>query len=67
MKNQETKVRLLIPVTKWNEKHPYPSVSQLRWHIFRPENGFEKCIVRIGKRVLIDEEAYFEWVHHQNK
>ncbi len=67
MEQQETKVRSLIPVSKWNERHPYPSVSQLRWNIFRPVNGFEKCIVRVGKRVLIDEEKFFEWIDNQQK
>ena len=34
----------------------------MRWLIFKShENGLYKAIVRIGRRVLIDEDAFFEW------
>lgn len=57
----------LIPATKWNEYHDYPSIGGLRHLIFHAEkNGFHKCIRRIGRRVLIDEDRYFEWVEDQN-
>ncbi len=53
----------LIPVTKWNEHHEFPSVSSLRWLIFNAEKtGFDKVIRRVGRRVLIDEAAFFAWV-----
>jgi hypothetical protein len=58
----------LIPVTKWNEYHPWPSVSGLRFLIFNEHsNGFHKCVLRIGRRVLIDEEQFFEWARNQQK
>jgi hypothetical protein len=28
-------------------------------------NGFDKVIRRIGRRVLIDEAAFFEWANSQ--
>lgn len=57
----ETKTRL-IPVTKWNDYHIYPPIGGLRHLIFYEKtNGFDHCIVRIGRRVLIDEDKYFEW------
>ena len=53
----------LIPVPQWTEFHTWPSVSGLRWLIFQEEtNGFHSCIKRVGRRVLIDERAFFEWV-----
>lgn len=65
--NGEAVVRRLIPVTKWPEYHDHPSVGGLRHLIFHAEsNGFSKCIKRIGRRVLIDEPRYFEWVDEQN-
>ena len=59
--------RKLIPVTKWNEHYEFPTVSGLRWLIFNEkENGFERCVRRIGRRVAIDEAEYFRWVDEQN-
>lgn len=58
----------LIPVTKWEEYHPWPSESGLRYLIFNAQrNGFHICVRRIGRRVLIDELRFFEWVEQQNK
>ena len=52
----------IIPVTKWPEYHAWPSVAGLRWLIFNAKiNGFEQCIIRKGRRVLISEQRFFEW------
>jgi hypothetical protein len=57
----------LIPLTKWNDYHPDPSVCALRMLAFNKDrNGFDKVIERRGHRVLINEQAYFEW-QEQNK
>ena len=59
--------RRLIPVPQWNEFHSYPPVGGLRHLIFHAQkNGFDSCIRRIGRRVLIDEAAFFAWVEKQN-
>jgi hypothetical protein len=57
----------LIPVTKWNQHHPWPTISGLRWLIFNADtgNGFDKVVVRVNGRVLIDETAFFAWVQEQ--
>jgi len=58
----------LIPVTKWNNEHPWPPIGGLRHLIFNAEkNGFSKCVMRIGRRVLIDEDRFFEWARDQQK
>lgn len=60
--------RRLIPLTQWNQHHGYPPVGGLRHLVFHAKsNGFDKCIRRIGKRVLIDEPAYFAWVDEQSE
>ena len=52
----------LFTVRQFCERHPWPSQHGLRWLIFNSkENGLSKCIVRIGRRVLIDERAFFRW------
>jgi len=57
----------LIPVTKWNEHHQWPPLGGLRHLIFHAEkNGFEKVLRRCGRRVLIDEAAFFTWVEEQD-
>jgi hypothetical protein len=42
------------------------STSSIRWLIFnRDENGFSKCIVRIGRKILIDLELFEEYMDEQ--
>jgi hypothetical protein len=53
----------LIPVAKWNDHHNWPTIGALRNLIFmKHSNGFAKCIRRLGRRVLISEKDFFEWV-----
>ena len=60
--------RRLIPVSKWNLHHNWPPEGGLRHLIFySSENGFDRVLRRIGRRVLIDEAAFFEWVDAQDK
>lgn len=55
--------RCLIAVNDWNKHHPHPSTSGLRWLIFHAEqNGFNQVIRRMGRRVYIDEQEFFNWV-----
>lgn len=57
----------LIPVTQWNEHHQWPPLGGLRHLIFyAKQNGFEKVLRRCGRRVLIDEAAFFQWMEEQN-
>lgn len=52
-----------IPASKWNEAHAWPPIGGLRHLIFHAKsNGFDAVIRRIGRRVLIDESAFFAWV-----
>jgi hypothetical protein len=63
---EETTKRRLIPLTRWNDYHPYPSVSALRAMVFHATtNGFDKVIRRVGKRILLDEAAWFQFVDQQ--
>lgn len=66
--NNETNSTKLIPVTKWNEYHPWPPIGGLRHLIFNEKtNGFSKVVTRVGRRVLIDEKRFFEWADKQHK
>ncbi|HAT2069220.1 TPA: hypothetical protein I8Z98_001219 [Legionella pneumophila] len=57
-----------IPVPHWDRYHDWPSIAALRNLIFNKKtNGFENVVVKVGKRVLIDEAAFFEWIASQGK
>jgi len=57
-----------IPVPNWERHHDWPKIGGLRNLIFnRHKNGFDKVIKKVGKRVLIDENAFFNWIEQQNK
>ena len=56
-----------IPVNQWNDFYPWPTEGSIRVRICdaekgRGDAGFLNCIVRIGRRVLIDECKFIEWV-----
>jgi len=57
----------LFTVADWCKTHPWPPVGGLRHLVFHADkNGFASCIRRCGRRVLIDEAAFFQWVDSQN-
>jgi hypothetical protein len=55
----------LLTVKQFNQKHPAFPIGGLRHQIFHEhENGLSEAgaIVRIGRKVLINEERYFAHV-----
>jgi hypothetical protein len=63
----------LFTVRQFAARHPAFPESSLRWLIFQskqretskgtiPGNGLDTALVRIGKKLLIDETRFFEWV-----
>ena len=53
----------LIPVPNWEKYHEWPRLGGLRNLIFnKHKNGFHTVVKKVGKRVLIDEAAFFAWV-----
>ena len=56
----------LIPASDWPKHHTWPPIGGLRHLIFNAErNGFSQVIRRVGRRVLIDQDAFFVWVAQQ--
>lgn len=62
----------LLTVKQFSNRHPAFSEGSLRWMIFKagaPDNTTEdtkakalnQALVRIGRRVLINEKKFFEW------
>jgi hypothetical protein len=59
----QTQQTRFIPLAKWDQYHPFPTVPALRWMRFNGDKtGFNSCILKVGKRVLIDEARFFQWV-----
>jgi hypothetical protein len=74
--NQSTQTRALSTVRQFSEKHAAFSQGALRNLIFLaesrktsngviPGNGLSGALVRIGRKVLIDEAKFFEWIEGQ--
>ena len=59
-----------IPLSKWPDVHLWPSVGGLRYLITHSEkNGLanSRAIVRVGRRVLIDEARFIAWVRQSQR
>lgn len=45
------------------ERNPAFTEGALRWHVFNAKsNGLDQAIVRVGRRVLIDEVEFSRWL-----
>lgn len=76
-----TTPRNLLPVSQFSERYPAWSEPSLRNLVLNaedrlnsrgeriPGNGLAEmgAIVRVGRRVLLDEQAFFRWIAEQNK
>lgn len=57
-----------IPLSKWPDFHPWPPLGGLRSLVFNAkERGFQKCFTRAGRRILIDESEFFQWLENQKE
>jgi len=68
--------RILLTVRQFSEKNPAFSQGSVRNLIFNskprksskgsiPNNGFDTVLVRVGRKVLIDEAKFFDWLDKQ--
>ena len=71
-------VRALSTVRQFSEKYPAFSQGSLRNLIYLsterysskgkiPGNGLAIALVRIGRKLLIDESKFFKWIELQNQ
>lgn len=59
----------ILTVKQFVEKHPAFPLGGMRYRIFNSaQNGLDEsgAIIRDGRRVLIDEERFFEWLRSGN-
>ncbi len=53
----------LLSVTQFCERYEWATVGGIRHLLFNREtNGFNKCVVRLGRKILLNEEAVFAWL-----
>ena len=58
----------LLSVKQFCAKHPWATRGGLRQLLFnRKENGFDKCVVRLGRKLLLDEAAVFAWIEKHGR
>lgn len=54
---------VFLTVAQFCKRHPAFTVGGMRHLLFfNPEGVREACIVRFGRRVLVDEAAFFAWL-----
>lgn len=61
---------MYMTVKQLAEKYPFMTEGAIRWQVFNQERtGFKKCLVKMGRRVLISEEGFLAWVesHREDK
>ena len=59
--------RRLIPITRWNDYHPWPPAGGMRHLRFHCDsNGYANAFVKVGNRVLVDEREFFACVDRAN-
>lgn len=70
MNEQTTEPALAISprltVKSFCAKHDWPE-GGLRHLIFHKPDGFERCIRRVGRKILIVEEEFFQWIERINR
>jgi len=70
--------RTLLTVRQFSDKHPAFTQGAIRNLIFLSEsrktskgiiagNGLNVALVRIGRKLLIDEEKFFQWINEQQE
>jgi len=62
-------MKQLLTINQLIQKHPCFTLCGMRYYIFNEKiNGLEAsgAILRLGRKILIDEERFFLWIENQN-
>lgn len=58
----------LLTIKQTVEKYPFLTLPGLQWHVYnRNKNGLSKAIIKMGKRVYIDDEAFPAWIESKRE
>lgn len=68
MTNTNNNQARYLTVAQWTKEYSWPPLGGLRHLIFYADNnGFNSVIRRAGRRILLNEQAFFDWIERQNK
>ena len=57
----------IVPVSKWNEVEPYPTVGAIRQLIFKNAKNFNSAVIRVvNGRKYICVSAFKQWIADTN-
>lgn len=57
-----------VPIRDFLNGRSWPTASSIRYYIFFNKYGFtDKCVRRIGRKVLINLSAFDQWLQEQAK
>ena len=61
--------RCVLSVKGLCDKHPDFTLGMVRWWLFhRDENGLARAVRKVGRRLFIDEQDFFNWLdEHQEE
>ena len=63
----EKKIPTLLTIRQFAQKHPFLTENSIRWMLFKDDPGLEDCLVRVSRRVYINEEKFFDFLtNHKN-
>jgi len=58
----------LLTVQQFCERHAWATIGGMRSILFnRATNGFDGCVVRVGRKLLLDEAAVFAWLERHGR
>lgn len=60
--NNEQDIPVLLSIRDFANKHPFMSENSIRWLLYKDEPGLEDCLVRISRRVYLDEKKIFNFL-----
>lgn len=64
----DSKTKNYLTIKQLAEKYKFITVNGIRWAIFNSEqNGFKKCIVRLGRKIVLCEEDFLQWIEEHRE
>lgn len=60
-------VPTLLSIRDFSQKHPFMSENSIRWLLYKDEPGIEDCLVRVSRRIYINEQKFFDFLTDKGK
>ncbi len=62
--NDDKNINKFLAISEFTKKYPEFTQGKLRHFIHQNTNNFkEKCISRVGTKIYIREDAFFDWIN----